>query len=424
MRQLPDLFANLPALKSALERGLKTLPKPLWIGLAAALLLGAAVAACEMKQAPPAEHAGQPSLLLTPASFSELPGWRDDETSAALPALRRSCERFARLPDDREVGPQGLAGTTADWRAPCAALSSVEPGNDSSMRAYLETWFRPYLASDRGEESGLFTGYYETELRGALTHGGPYQTPLLRAPDDLIKVDPSEMPGDWPENVTAARRVDGALQPYPVRGAIEDAPADPEDVLLWIDDPVDAFFLHVQGSGRVALPDGSTVRVGFAGANGHPFYAIGRALIAEGVLSRENVSAQAVRDWLRANPVEGRALMRRNDRYIFFRFIEGDGPIGAAGVPLTAGRSLAVDPSFLPYGPPLWLDTTWPGTAAPLRRLMVAQDTGSAIQGPVRGDFFWGSGEPALEQAGRMKQPGRYYLLLPEPVAERRDSTS
>lgn len=420
MGPLPDLRARL----TSLQRSLNRLPKPLWLGLGVAVLLGVVVAACEMTRKPPLEEAAEPQLLLTPVAYSDLPGWREDDTAAALPALRRSCERFQRLPDDREIGPDGLAGTAADWRAPCRALGGALSGNDTAARAYLETWFRPFLASDRGEETGLFTGYYETELRGSLTRGGPYQTPLLRAPDDLIKVDPAEMEDGWPEKVTAARREGGALAPYPTRGEIEDAPAAPEDVLLWIDDPVDAFFLHVQGSGRVILPDGSAQRVGFAGANGHPFYAIGRALIDEGVLTREDVSAQAVRDWLRAHPAEGRALMRRNDRYIFFRFIEGAGPIGAAGVPLTAGRSLAVDPAFLPYGPPLWLDTTWPGTDDPLRRLMVAQDTGSAITGPVRGDFFWGSGEPALEQAGRMKQRGRYYLLLPESVAARRATTS
>jgi len=172
------------------------------------------------------------------------------------------------------------------------------------------------------------------------------------------------------------------------------------------------------------LPDGRALRVGFAGSNGRPFYAIGRALIDEGVVSRERASMQAIRDWMRANPARANEIMHRNERFIFFRLIEGEGPIGAQGVPLTPARSLAVDPAFLPLGVPLWLDTTWPASEKPLRRLMVAQDTGSAIKGPVRGDFFWGSGEPALEQAGRMKQTGRYWLLLPKPVAERRARAS
>jgi membrane-bound lytic murein transglycosylase A len=174
----------------------------------------------------------------------------------------------------------------------------------------------------------------------------------------------------------------------------------------------------------VVLPDGSVQRVGFAGSNGHAFYAIGRALIAEGMVSREKASMQSIRDWLRANPQKAAEMMQRNARYIFFREIQGEGPIGAQGVALTAGRSLAVDSGLLPLGVPLWLDTTWPATDKPLQRLMVAQDVGSAIKGAVRGDFFWGSGEAALEQAGRMKQQGRYYLFLPQAVAERRERAS
>ena len=410
---------------SPLHAQLRDIPRPLWIGIAAALLLAVAVAACAVQRDSPEDEARAPKLLLTPVTFSELPDWRRDDAAAALPALRRSCARFERLPEDRAIGPDGLGGTAADWRGPCLALDQVQAGSDTSLRAWLETWFRPYLASDNGEESGLFTGYYEAELRGSLSRGGPYQTPLYTAPADLVKVEPAEMGGAWPEEVTAARRTAGGLEPYPDRAAIEDGALAGRGLeLLWVDDPVDAFFLHVQGSGRVALPDGSAVRVGFAGANGHPFYAVGRALIDEGVLTRENVTAQAVRDWLKANPREGAEVMRRNDRYIFFRLIEGEGPIGAAGVPLTAGRSLAVDPAFLAYGLPLWLDTTWPDSGEPLRRLMVAQDTGSAIKGPVRGDLFWGSGEPALEKAGGMKQQGRYFILLPKGVAERRDATS
>ena len=161
------------------------------------------------------------------------------------------------------------------------------------------------------------------------------------------------------------------------------------------------------------------MRVGFAESNGHPFYAIGRALIESGELDRASTSMQEIRRWLRAHPERARELMQRNPRYIFFRLIEGEGPVGAQGVPLTPGRSLAIDPGFLPLGAPLWLDTTWPASERPLRRLMVAQDSGSAIKGPVRGDFYWGTGEDALEQAGRMRQRGRYWLLLPRSVTLR-----
>ncbi|MHA1569976.1 MAG: murein transglycosylase A, partial [Alphaproteobacteria bacterium] len=211
------------------------------------------------------------------------------------------------------------------------------------------------------------------------------------------------------------------LEPYPARARIVSGALDGAlPVLLWLDDPADAFVLHIQGSGRVRLAGGGTVRVGYDGNNGHPFVSIGRKMLDRGLIEPEDASMQAIRRWLRANPAKARALLDEYPRYIFFREIEGEGPIGAQGVALTPGRSLAVDPQFVPLGAPLWLDTSQPGSSdQPLRRLVVAQDTGGAILGAVRGDLFWGTGEAALEEAGRMKQPGQYYQLLPRAVADR-----
>ncbi len=255
--------------------------------------------------------------------------------------------------------------------------------------------------------------------------GDGYDVPLYRRPPDLVTAKLGRFRADLVGLSVVGRVEDGALGPYPDRVEIEDGALAGQGLeFLWVDDPVDAFFLQVQGSGRVLLPDGSTLRVAFAASNGRTFYAIGRALIEDDKIPRDQVSMQSIRDWLRANPETARAYMRRNPRYIFFRTIEGDGPVGAQGVALTAGRSLAVDPHHLALGLPLWLDTTLPGGAGPLRRLMVTQDTGGAIKGPVRGDFYWGSGEAALAQAGRMKERGVYYILLPRSVAKRRDSTS
>ncbi|MGE5768066.1 MAG: murein transglycosylase A [Bacteroidota bacterium] len=405
-------------------------------GLIAAVLLAGLLAACngeappeEAEQAekpkPEAAAPEQPSLLLEPVAFADLPGWTDDEVAAALPALRRSCGRLAGQPDDRPLGPDALAGTVADWRAPCAALEQVPPGGDAALRDLLEQHFRPFAVSNAGKREGLFTGYYEAELKAAAAPDAPGATPLYRVPDDLVTVDLALFRADLRGERLVGRVEGGHLVPYLTRQQIDAGALDGRGLeLAWAADPVDAFFLHVQGSGRVIFPDGRVQRVGFAGSNGHTFYAIGRALIDEGIVSREESSMQKIRDWLRANPERAREIMQRNARYIFFRPIDGEGPIGAQGVPLTPGRSLAVDSALLPLGVPLWLDTTWPATDRPLRRLMVAQDVGSAIKGAVRGDFFWGSGEPALEQAGRMKQTGRYYLLLPTPVAERRQTAS
>ncbi|GAB4362859.1 MAG: murein transglycosylase A [Kiloniellaceae bacterium] len=408
-------------------------------GLLPVALLAGLLAACGGEEAPrekapepPKAEAPlpeKPALLLEPVAFADLPGWSEDAVSAALPALRRSCGRLSGQPGDRPLGPEALAGTVADWRGPCADLAAVTEGDDAALRALLEQDFRPFAVADasktEGARDGLFTGYYEAELKAAAAPTAPGATPLYRLPDDLVTVDLALFRADLAGEKLVGRVDGNRVVPYLTRKEIDAGALKGRGLeLAWAADPVDAFFLHVQGSGRVVFPDGRVQRVGFAGSNGHPFYAIGRALIDEGIIDRSSASMQQIRDWLRANPQRAAEIMQRNARYIFFRPIDGEGPIGAQGVALTPGRSLAVDSALLPLGVPLWLDTTWPATDKPLRRLMVAQDVGSAIKGAVRGDFFWGSGEPALEQAGRMKQTGRYYLLLPKAVAERRQTAS
>jgi len=256
-------------------------------------------------------------------------------------------------------------------------------------------------------------------LDGSLTPAGPKSVPLYSPPDDIVVARMADLEdGSKGEKITG-RLKDGEVVPYYTRAEIDAGALEGRGLeLLWIDDPVDAFFLHIQGSGRVRLPDGNNIRVGYAGSNGLPFYAIGRHMLKEGVISRDKASMQSIRDWLRSHPVEGKEVMGLNHRYIFFQPITGPGPVGAQGVALTPGRSLAVDTAFIPLGIPVFLDTTWPGSNKPLQRLMVAQDTGAAIKGPVRGDFFWGTGDAALTYAGAMKQPGSYYLFLPKTVAE------
>ena len=214
----------------------------------------------------------------------------------------------------------------------------------------------------------------------------------------------------------AGRVVKNKLIPYYSRAEILSGALKGRELeILWAADPVDLFFLHIQGSGRVRLPDGSHVRVGYAGRNGRRYTSIGRELVAMGEMALKDVTAPAIRDWLRAHPAAGTALMNKNESYVFLRVVEGEGPIGAQGVPLSPGRSLAVDRAFMPMGMPVWLDTTDPlRENTPMRFLVVAQDTGSAIKGPVRGDVFWGFGEEAARRAGLMKQKGQYYLLLPK----------
>ncbi len=366
---------------------------------------------------PPVER-----LTLTAARLAELPGWAEDRVAEAMPALRRSCARLLRLPADRAMGPDGIAGTAADWQPPCRDLMALGEADEARARRYLERWFTPFRLADGDNPDGVFTGYYEAELRGARQPGGRYRVPLYRRPPSLISVELGLFRPELEGRRIAGKVVGGRLRPFDGRAGIEaGALAGRGLELLWVDDPVDAFFLHVQGSGRVTMADGSVVRVGFDGSNDLPYLAIGRSLIEAGSLDAKRVSMQSIRDWLRANPEPGREIMARNARVIFFRELAGDGPVGAGGVALTPGRSLAVDRAYLPLGAPIWLDTHWPGDPArPLRRLLVAQDTGAAITGPVRGDLFWGFGEAALAQAGRMKALGLYYLLLPRAAAARR----
>lgn len=379
-----------------------------------------AVAACEPEPETPATIAPPERVVLTQTSYGDLPGWADDRQSEALPAFLRSCERFQAGSVDRALGPRMFGGTVADILPACSAAATVS-ADDDAARTFFESWFRPYLVKNNDDADGLFTGYFEIELRGGLTPDETYDVPVYRMPTDRVLVDLGEFDPALAGRSLIGRIEGGRLKPYHARSAIQDGALEGRGLeLVWLDDPLDAFMLHVQGSGRVRLPDGRSMRIGYAGNNGHAYRSIGQELIRRGALERHGASWQGIRRWLEENPEAAGDLLAVNRRYIFFEEIYGDGPIGAQGAALTAGRSLAVDTRYVPLGLPMWLDTLNPGSGeTPLRRLVVAQDTGAAIKGPVRGDFFWGSGDAALEFAGRMKHKGRYYLLLPRRLADR-----
>lgn len=374
--------------------------------LATAAVLG--LAGCEKPAPPPV---APDRLVLTPARFTDLPGWTEDKVVDAWPALLRSCALLSVQPADKPVGRDGVGGKAGDWRAPCAAAKAATPLTEATARQVLETWFQPWRAERGDGRDGLFTGYYEAELRGSLKRNARYRHPIYGRPLDLVTVDGRA-------DLSVGRMTDGRLVPYPTRAEIDNGAVDGQaPVLLWADDPVDVLLLHIQGSGRVILPDGTVRRIGFAISNGHRFVGIGKTLIERGKLPRDQASMQAVVAWLKANPAEAVALVQENPRYIFFRTLDGDGPLGAQGVALTPGRSLAVDPEHVPLGVPLWLDTKDPD-GHPLRRLVMAQDTGAAIKGAIRGDFFWGAGPGAFDKAGRMKSRGGYWLMLPRQNAD------
>ena len=360
---------------------------------------------------PPEE---KPPLVLKPAAFSDLPGWGQDDLAQAAPALLKSCERMMKAAPEKTFGPIPEAGVYAKWQQACLDFAALPLKDSRSIKQFFEQRFQPFEVRAGDEENGLFTGYYEASLRGSRTRHGPYNIPLYERPDDLVMVDLGEFRENLKGERIAGRVMGGNLKPYEDRAAIVAGNWPHNDkVLVWVDDPVDAFFVQVQGSGVVQMDDGSTMRIGFAGQNGHIYSAIGRELIKRGHLTKDNVSMQAIRQWLGANPGEGAEVMNTNRSYVFFKVLEGEGPLGGENVALTPGRSLAIDRSLLPYGLPLWVDIDYADAAGrPLRRLMMAQDTGGAIRGPVRGDVFWGYGPQAEALAGPMKADGRYWVMV------------
>lgn len=381
-----------------------------------ALLLLAWLAAC-------ARLPQEPQRTLTPVDFAELPGWEREDPRPALAAFLRGCRQILTWDAAAPMDPAGdpRFGTVGDWQRLCRLAERVELSTAADARQFLEDQLRPFRVGDGRGHEGLFTGYFEPELEGALRPDQRFRYPLYRRPPELVEVDL----GLFREDLRGRRiagRVDeaGRLRPFPDRAAIEaGALAGRGLELLWVDDPIDLFFLHIQGSGRVRLPDGRRLRVVYAGQNGHPYRAIGRDLVAMGALAREEVSLLTIRAWLEAHPGEATALMQRNPSYVFFRLAgevrEGEGPPGSLGVPLTPARSIAVDRRYWPLGIPFFLDlpVPFPEGERPWRALVVAQDTGGAIRGPLRADIFWGAGERAAWIAGHMKQRGRMWVLLP-----------
>lgn len=337
------------------------------------------------------------------ATWADVPGWANDDLKAGWPAFLQSCRALTGKPNN-----------TA-WKRVCQIAQNVDPNSNDAQRAFYEKEFQPHtVVAANGNPEGLITGYYEPLLKGSRNKGKPYLHPLLGVPEDMITVDLASI---YPElkNLRLRGRLQGnKLVPYWTRGEIE-ARGVPAKPLLYVDDAVESFFLQVQGSGRIRLPNGELVRVGYADQNGHPYQSIGRVLVERGYLKLEEASMQGIQAWARSNPGKLQEVLNANPSYVFFRELpaSNDGPLGSLGVPLTAERSLAIDPRTIPLGAPVYLSTTRPNSQQPLRRLMHAQDTGGAIKGAVRADYFWGFGAQAGEQAGRMKQSGRLWVLLP-----------
>ena len=345
-----------------------------------------------------------PPGISAPVPWTALPGWQQDNLAQAWPALLNSCRK--------------MPARDASWLPICADAALFPAPDDDTARAFFETRFRAHeVTGNDGKPDGLITGYYEPLLYGSLVRTERFRYPLYKRPDDLVTVDLGEL---YPE--LQGKRVRGRLEgrrvvPYYSRADISKGKRPPDDdVLAWVDDPVALFFLEIQGSGRVQLPDGRLLHVGYADQNGYPYVAIGRTLVQSGALKLEDATLPAIRAWLQTHPDQVESVLNSNPSYVFFTLRDPDasGPIGALNVPLLPERSVAVDPLYIPLGSPVWLDTTLPGSEpAPFRRLEFAQDTGGAIRGPARADLFLGFGGKAERLAGEMRQRGKLYVLLP-----------
>ncbi len=356
--------------------------------------------ACPKPEEKPVEKPAEKPFQ--PAQWSDLPGWGGDDLKPTFDGFVAAC---------RSLGRQ------AAWSSACAATQNADAAD---LRTWFEGTFQPWqLANPDGSRSGLVTGYYEPLLKGSRRKSKAYAVPVFGAPDDLITVDLGEL---YPE--LKSMRLRGRLDPsgrklVPYYSRAEWSKQETrrsERALLWVDDPIDFFFLQVQGSGQVQLDDGSRVRVGYADQNGHPYRSIGKWLLDQGELKPGQASMQGIKTWVRTHPLRMQELLNANPSVVFFRElpVEGSGPPGALGLPMIPERGIAVDPRVTTLGTPVWLSTTRPLSEVPLNRLMLAMDTGGAIRGPVRADFYWGSGGDAGDLAGRMQQKGQMWALLPK----------
>jgi membrane-bound lytic murein transglycosylase A len=394
----------LPAFLS----GLPSLREPEHVGRLRArllhcfiLLAGFALASCE-------PHAPRSVAL------DQLPGWNEDRVGEARDAVLASCARFDRGDVKAAVGPSGVAGTVGAWRAACADLRLAAGNEEGDFRAALLRNFEALrLAMPDGKEDGLFTGYYEPEIAGAPEKTDRATIPIYGKPTDLITVDLGQFREALAGQRISGRVQDGKLVPYDDRAQIaRNGLSGRAPVIAWAEDPVALFVLEIQGSGRLRYPDGRVQRLGYAAGNGRSYVPIGKTLVAMGALDADSVSMPAIRAWLTAHPARVREILDSNPSNVFFRLTDRQAA-GTSGIVLTPGRSLAVDTKFVPLDAPLWLDCEDP-RGGRLRRLVVAQDTGGAIQGAVRGDLFWGAGAQAEDAAGRMKSHGGLWLLRPK----------
>ena len=334
------------------------------------------------------------NLKLRQVDFIEVPGWQKDSQNRAIESFINSCSKFIKMPQNKQVGGKVGNIIAADFKDVCDIAIVIKGMGAKQARNFFENWFVPFKVFDDDNERGLFTGYYIPELRGSRVKTKIYQYPIYSRPKELTS------------------------KTYFTRKEIEEGALDNKNLeLLYVDDQVDLFFMHIQGSGVVKLEDGSVVKLGYSGKNNYSYSSIGKYIIKNNIISDGNVSYFSIKKWLKNNPEEAREVMNINQSYVFFRVSNNDSAIGSQGVSLTPYRSIAVDTGILPMGFPMWLDVDTPRKS--YQKLVVAQDTGSAIKGAVRADIFFGKGKKAENLAARMNYKGSYYILLPIAAVDR-----
>lgn len=375
---------------------------------AAGILCSIALAGCAVNPTcPPVATQPARAFRYEHASWTDLPGWSSDTVQDVWPAYLESCRDLRFRPG---------------WSEVCAAAQGIAPATGAAeIRRYFQAYFEPYRLQKgtgaKAEATGLITGYYEPLLRGARAASAEFNTALYSPPQDLLTVDLSSLYPELKGKAVRGRLDGNRVVPYYTRAELAADPALRGKELVWVDNPLDAFALEIQGSGRVQFEDGETVRIQYADQNGQPYHSIGRYLVDRGLLTVEQATMPGIRAWLEANPQRMQEVLDANPSVVFFKEMPlgnpEEGPKGAENVALTAGRSIAVDAAYIPLGAPVFLATTFPASDAPLERLVMAQDTGGAIRGAPRADFFWGTGNEARETAGKMRQSGEMWLLWP-----------
>lgn len=367
----------------------------------------------------PSKPSPSQDITLKSVDFSDLPHWGSTSMVASLRTFQLSCQKFLKQAPEDSVGNTWLTLTAKDWFPSCKAALDTPADSPHLAKHFFETWFQPVVFYQKNPTKGLFTGYYVPEIDASLSKTKKYTVPIYGTPNTLISVNLNRFDPKLPSKQLSGRIEGHHLVPFYSREEIDQGAIDHDaPIIAYIRSPIDRLFIEIQGSGILRLTDGTTLNLGYAAQNGLPYTAIGKVLLKRGIMSYDAISLQSIQAYLHAHPEERDEIIYQNRSFVFFKPITQDGAFGSQNVKLTPGYSLAVDTNWVPLGMPVWLNTSFPdpqlSTHHPLYRLMVAQDTGGAIKGTMRGDVFWGAGPEAEAIAGKMKNTGRYWLLIPK----------